>query len=348
MSTKQKLNIWVDIASAPQLMFFSSVIPELKARGHNVFATAFGFDGCADLLECRNVKAEILGVRYQVGHKEMVRNLIWNYRRLKLRHFIAKYHFDIAASYGSSTQAEVAGQLSIPLFTGTDYEHVRLTSMRHASRVMIPKVVPKTKFVEAGVAPEVIHQYPGQKEHVYLHRHSPVADLRSRFGIREDEFLILFRPESQCAHYLDQYAADFPSKVLADLLKRPNVRILLLPRTKWEYDRFKRKFKHKHNVQVIDQVICGPAFIAASDLLVGGGGTMIREAAVLGVPAASCFEGPLGAIDRDLVRQGKLELIKSLGDIERLKFERRKRQEVSVSDTSIRDIIVNGICETVR
>jgi predicted glycosyltransferase len=286
-----RLKIWVDMSSPPQILFFSAVIPQLRTRGHEVIATAEGFDHCEDLLRQHQVDATVIGTKYQKGPDERLRNIAWKNRQRDLERFISKFRFDLAASYGSSTQASVAAQLCIPLFTGTDYEYVNLSTMRHARRVMIPEVVPETRFIEAGVAPGVIKRYPGQKEHVYLGLYRIAEDLRSKLGISEDEFVILFRPESDLAHYLDDHAAGFPKKILATLLKRSNVRILLIPRNETQRSRLRKEFGHHDNLQILDRIHCGPSLIAASDFFVGGGGSMIREAAVLGVPAASCFEG---------------------------------------------------------
>jgi predicted glycosyltransferase len=64
-------------------------------------------------------------------------------------------------------------------------------------------------------------------------------------------------------------------------------------------------------VQVLQRVVNGPELIEAADLVVGGGGTMNREAAVLGVPVWSVFNGPVPAIDEQLAREGRLRWIRS-------------------------------------
>jgi predicted glycosyltransferase len=53
-----------------------------------------------------------------------------------------------------------------------------------------------------------------------------------------------------------------------------------------------------------------------SDLVVSGGGTMNREAAALGVPVYSIFRGTIGAVDKDLQKQGRLILVESVEDVE--------------------------------
>jgi uncharacterized protein len=50
-------------------------------------------------------------------------------------------------------------------------------------------------------------------------------------------------------------------------------------------------------------------------VLVSGGGTMNREAAVLGTPAWSIFEGRLGAVDEMLIREGRLHLLRDPAEV---------------------------------
>ena len=59
-------------------------------------------------------------------------------------------------------------------------------------------------------------------------------------------------------------------------------------------------------VVVPDRTVDGRSLVALADVLVSAGGTMNREAAVLGTPVWSMFEGPLGGVDEQLVREGRL------------------------------------------
>jgi predicted glycosyltransferase len=62
---------------------------------------------------------------------------------------------------------------------------------------------------------------------------------------------------------------------------------------------------------VPDRAVDGRSLVAFADLLVSAGGTMNREAAVLGTPVWSIFEGKLGAVDEMLAREGRLRFLSS-------------------------------------
>ena len=68
-------------------------------------------------------------------------------------------------------------------------------------------------------------------------------------------------------------------------------------------------------VAVPEHTVDGRSLVALADVLVSAGGTMNREAAVLGTPVWSMFEGPLGGVDERLVAEGLLELLTDPGAI---------------------------------
>jgi hypothetical protein len=64
-------------------------------------------------------------------------------------------------------------------------------------------------------------------------------------------------------------------------------------------------------IDFLERAVNGPNLVAAADLVLGGGGTMNREAAVLGVPVWSVFCGPSPAIDQRLADEGRLRWVRS-------------------------------------
>jgi hypothetical protein len=106
------------------------------------------------------------------------------------------------------------------------------------------------------------------------------------------------------------------------------VRVVLLPRNKNQGRALLGQFPHwfKDNRTVIPEgAVDGLNLIWHSDLVVSGGGTMNREAAALGVPVYSVFRGKIGAVDRDLQRQGRLTLVENAEDADRIALRRRAR-----------------------
>jgi predicted glycosyltransferase len=65
-----------------------------------------------------------------------------------------------------------------------------------------------------------------------------------------------------------------------------------------------------------ERAVDGRSLVAFADVLVSAGGTMNREAAVLGTPVWSVFEGKLGAVDELLAREGRLRFLTDPAEVE--------------------------------
>ena len=88
----------------------------------------------------------------------------------------------------------------------------------------------------------------------------------------------------------------------------------------------------------------GPNLIAHSDLVVSAGGTMNREAAALGIPAASIYLGTWAAIDEALVQEGRLQKISTAEDVAKLQLA-KKREQKARGATSVRAEVVSLILD---
>jgi uncharacterized protein len=129
---------------------------------------------------------------------------------------------------------------------------------------------------------------------------------------------------------------------LTRLSGRVDVKIVLLPRT--DAQRTDYESRKLSNMIIPRAALDGANLVAAADLVVSAGGTMNREASVLGIPAASVYAGKWAAVDEQLVNEGRLMKIASRQDVESL--ELRKKGAVNPRNaTGIRQEIVDLILE---
>jgi predicted glycosyltransferase len=73
------------------------------------------------------------------------------------------------------------------------------------------------------------------------------------------------------------------------------------------------------NVLIPQEVLDGPQLVYLSDLVISAGGTMNREATVLGTPVYTEFQGLPGSVDEYLIRQGKMFRVVDPADIPSIK-----------------------------
>jgi predicted glycosyltransferase len=125
------------------------------------------------------------------------------------------------------------------------------------------------------------------------------------------------------AHYHSPKSEDLFWTLLHYLLGQPGVQIVVLPRTKAQGHGIMEKLGPRPDLLIPESVLHGPNLLWHADAMFGGGGTMNREAACLGVPAYSYFSGPLGAVDRHLSEVGKLTLLRSKREIQEIQLRKQ-------------------------
>lgn len=345
MSTR-RLSIWIDLENSPHVLFFEPVIDELRRRGHAVVVTARRFCNTVPLARARGISAHAIGRGHDTGRSRAIKRCFHVVRSLQLWRFARAQRFDVAASHGSRTQASAAAKLGIPAWAAMDYEHTYLRDLGGVRCFMVPDIMPVEAFDRAGIPRAVIRRYDGIKEDVYLHGFRPAVDLRRLLRVAEEDLLVVFRPSSENANYGTDSHHAVERHLLRRLAGQERVRMIVLPRTPHQRRRLRAFETGDGKLQISAAALDGPSLIHASDLVVSGGGTMVREAAVLGVPAVSCFTGPLGAVDQFLARQERIRLIRRVEDADRVGTLVRNLTPAPRSNGAPLQQVVEAICTT--
>jgi predicted glycosyltransferase len=137
-------------------------------------------------------------------------------------------------------------------------------------------------------------------------------------GVKPDNVLVLMRPQAHDALY-HRFQNTLFDEALAMLAAKDNVRVILLPRNEAQ------RAAYGGRLAIIPaRPLDGANLIAASDLVISAGGTINREAAALGVPAASIYAGKWAAVDEGLVNEGRLRRIASAADLSSLVVEKKQ------------------------
>jgi predicted glycosyltransferase len=233
----------------------------------------------------------------------------------------------LAVSHNSYSQILAARALSLKVVTLMDYEHqpANHLAFRIASRVIVPSAFPEAALTRFGASSAKVKRYDGIKEDVYLanFQRDPdfVMQLRE-LGVGPDDILVTVRPPASEALY-HRFENELFDQLLERLSATSSVKIILLPRNDAQRQTYGGRAAPKLIIPA--NPIDGANLIAYSDLVVSAGGTMNREAAALGVPAASIYLGEWAAIDEQLIKEGRLRRI-STGDDVRELLVRKKGQ----------------------
>jgi predicted glycosyltransferase len=226
-----------------------------------------------------------------------------------------------------------------------DYEHVSTWIFRKfCDRILVPRAVSRRM---TGLAPRVSWRtFEGFKEEIYLAGFRPDPSIRVSLGVREDEILAVVRPPSRTAHYHDRRSVPILESVMRRLVGIRGLRSVWLKRG--QEDEPPVWVRDGENTLIPDRPVDGLSLLAAADMAISGGGTMNREAALLGTPAYSIFTGRPGAVDEDLIRRGLLHVVASPADVDRIPIERKKRTVGLTLDSDLCRFVVSQIEEVAR
>jgi len=307
--------IWIDLDNTPHVPFFLPIIRALELEGHSVIVTARDAFQVCSLAAYHGLEFRTVGRHYGANRVMKVGGTLW--RAAQLVPIFLRERPHIAMSHGSRSLELVSALLGIPSMLIFDYEHARRLPFVRPSLGVAPESI-----YEPGLAKEFRHglrSYEGLKEDVYAAGFSPDPTILEDLGITASEILVTIRPPATEAHYHNPEADSLFVEAVNFLGSTPGVRMVILPRTASSQGEFIHrtwpKWCEERRIVVPDRALAGLNLVWFSDLVVSGGGTMNREAAALGVPVYSIFRGKLGAVDRQLARDGRLVLIEKPADV---------------------------------
>ncbi|HKG14373.1 MAG TPA: DUF354 domain-containing protein [Pyrinomonadaceae bacterium] len=320
------MRIWIDLANSPHVPFFAALSGEFERRGHAVEFTARAYAQTVELAEAAGLKPAVLGGHG--GGRLSGKGLNIAGRAWALARWARGRGFGLAVSHNSYSHVLAARALGLRTVTLMDYEHqpANHLAFRLASRVVVPSAFPEDALRRFGARPEKVRRYRGIKEDVYLADFEPDARFASllfeKFGVdAARDTLVVVRPPASEALY-HRFENELFDELLKRLLARGGVKVLLLARTDAQREELCERFR-ADNLVAPREALDGANLIAAADLVVSAGGTMNREAAALGVPAATVYAGRWAAVDEQLVREGRLERIASREDLDALRVGKK-------------------------
>jgi len=321
------------------VLFFRPIIAELERCGHSVTISTREFAQTIQLAD-----------RYKMGHTP-----IGNHggkklskigvrivdRAWRLARFAHKKDFNVAVSHNSYSQALAAAMLRIPFITLMDYEHQPANHLcfRLAKKVIVPHFFPVSELRKFGASSRKTEYYHGTKEQVYLADFKPKIDYEELSNIPTDRVIVVMRPPGNWGlyHHFDNPLFD---RVLEYIAGMPRAHVVFLPRIPSQADTIRSK--GLPNIWIPPIALDGPNLLYQADLVVSGGGTINREAAVLGTPAYSLFKGKLAAVDRYLIEQGRMFHIEDDRRIDEIKVE-KKHKNIAL----VKSELVDEICHSI-
>jgi uncharacterized protein len=313
------MRVWVDVTNSPHVLVFRPLIALLRERGHEVEVTAREYAQTMQLLELHAIEATAVGRHGGASTLGKARSEVS--RLSALRRWAKPRRFDLALAHGSHDLTLTARSLGIPSATTFDYEFAWLQHQlgcRAATRVVVPAAIPPERLAVYGAKPPKLRRYEGLKEEYYLADFQPEP-----VGVPDGRQLVVVRTPPEVSLY-HRHGNPLFGDLLDRLGRDERVHAIVLPRTAEQRETIRSL--GLPSLVVPDRAVDAQSLIATAAVVVSAGGTMNREAVALGTPVYTTFGGRLGAVDEELIRNGRLVQLRDARelDLERLPARRER------------------------
>jgi hypothetical protein len=333
------MRIWVDLANAPQVMFFRPILERLQRRGHEIAVTLRDFAQARDIADDAGLAYTALG---RHGGRRLTGTLTATLGRAsELATWARRRRPELAVSSNVYSHALACRRLRLPLINLYDYDPnpANHLAFRLAQRVIVPEAFPDAALRRFGSAGKT-WKYPGVKEEVYLSDFVPAADFLERSGLPTDRVLVVLRPPSDWSPYHRKPNPLF-DEVVRHVAAAKHTFTVFLPRIPDQAHRVDSL--GLDNVHVARRAYDGANLVYHADLVISAGGTMNREAAVLGTPVYTVYGGELGATDRYLLQRGRLRHVGSRRDLEEIALVKKPGSSRLPPRTDLVELIADRI-----
>jgi hypothetical protein len=351
-----KKAIWIDVDNSPHVPLFAPLIRSYRENGVEVTLTARNHSQTIELLENEGFSGtfEVIGEHYGKSKFHKIRGLLLRAKQLVsyLKKNGAK--IKVAVSHGSRSMILAAKWLKIPIITMYDYEFTETVIFnRFSDQVLIPEKIPDETLDKIGLPASKRVKYQGLKEELYLKYFQPDKTFWHEFSkenqlnIEPETILIALRPPATTANYHHQNSEILFRELLKYLLSNPNTLTIISPRTdsqRLEIGQLIAGLKLDANrYLILKKAVSGLDLAFNIDLLISGGGTMNREAVLLGKPVYSIFAGKQGALDSAMEEEGLITFIRQPEDIKKIRLEKAKSHKLTSITGKVEDCVKEQI-----
>jgi uncharacterized protein len=339
------MRLWIDFDNSPHVHFFVPLIRALERNGVDVMVTVRSFGQTEELAKSYGIPYTVIG-SHRTPKVILTRVTATLQRGLSLARFARQRQPDLAISHGSRALVLAAWLLRVPSMTIYDYEFVSSNFFSRVSeKVMVPETIPPDRLRLQGIDLKKVIRYPGFKEEAYVYDLSILPDILRELDLDPRRLIITLRPPATWAHYHNPKSEILFKALIVRLSREPDAQVIVLPRMKAQGDQLKAEYgMDRPPFRIMEKSVDALSLMSYSDAVFSGGGTMIREAALLGANAYSIFAGATGAADETLERAGKLHILREPEQIRNLNLRKSAGRDTKVNDKrTTRDFLCQQI-----
>lgn len=318
------MRVWIDIDNPPQARYLAPFAAAFARHGDEVMVTARDTGITHELLKQAAVSFLGVGGPFGASRRQKISHAL--VRAAALVRCVRRAGGAQMLLASSRSSAAAAWAVKVPAFVVCDYEHVELTSYRVARvNLLFPDVIARGEFLQQGFSPKRLISFPGLKEDITFSGGRLLGMPPPELEVQNGMTRVLVRPPAEDSHYFTPRSRVLFDKALATLAGRDDVQVVMTPRQPDQVARL-RTIRWLNDPVILRRAVPILSLLSAVDWVVCGGGTMLREAAYLGIPAIGVFQGPIGAVDRYLASLGAVTLVKDIDGFQRIDLSNAARR----------------------
>jgi hypothetical protein len=340
------VKIWIDITNSPHIRFFKSIIDFFQTEGEEVIITARKFGDIHKLLDLFEMEYISVG-KHGVSLAEKLNES--TKRSYELAKIIEKEKPDVGLAKHSIELPRVTFGLGIPNIYVLDNEQMMAANkltLPLCNKIIAPKAIDMWNILQFGADPNNIIRYDGTSEITHFKNFQYNENIFEDLNLNlKKSKTILMRPEPSLAAYLDADCNESVLSPIVDVLEN-YANILIIPRFKEQ----EQIFENNKNVTIIKPPVDTFSLMKRCDLVIGAGGTMNREAALLGTPVISCYPGRLLAVDKHYIDMGMIKRSTNPEEIVNiaLKLLVNKNNNGEIKTDDLFHIIVDNVYNSIK
>ena len=339
------MDVWIDLTNSPHVHYFSQLIKKFEKEGIDYFITLRNFQNLEDIVRLYTYNSEPISVG---THGESLNEKLINSakRIIELTKIVNKKKPKVAITKHSVELPRVACGLNIPSIFVVDNEYAEVQN-----RLTLP-------IVNDIIAPDGINKTilrkQGGRDFLTFDGTCEVANVNSRLnnilplnkniidelGLNKELPIIIMRSRPNSSYCNGK--KDIIPEIIKKLNKKIDCNIVAFPR-----DENQKKLYKSLNVFVPD-TIDSISLLYYADAMIGAGGTMNREAAVLGIPTVSCYPEHILGVDRYLIKKGRMIHTKSINKIITYVVENIGKRNNGIKLEDPTDLMFKKVCEYLK
>lgn len=300
--------VWIDVDNPPQAQYLTPLAAAFRDAGATVDITARDHGPTLRILEQRGERATAVSGAFGSGLAAKATGTLARTARLVRRQHRMRPDVVLTTSRSGVLAARTLGR---PCFTVLDYEGVELRSFRlSGTTILHPAVVNAERFVARGFPAARLRPFDGLKEDITFAGLDPFTTPAAELPAprRAELPAVLVRPPSESSHYRVDGSLRLIAAMLDRLAVHEGVQVVFSPREPAQTAMISDRQWRVAPV-VLEQPVPFVPLLRAVDWVVTGGGTMLREAAWMGVPGVTVFQGEQPAVDRWLESIGAVRRV---------------------------------------